>query len=93
MITRIVKLHFQANFCKAFENNFPEFKKVVTSFDGCKGVKLMKSSTIGVYFTISQWEQENKLDQYRTSEAFKKIWNTLKPNFESRAEAWTTEEI
>ncbi len=93
MITRIVKLHFQTNFCREFENNFPEFKKVVTSFGGCKGVKLLKSEEIGIYFTISQWEQENNLAQYRTSEAFIKIWNTLKPNFANRAEAWTTEEI
>ena len=93
MITRIVKLHFHANFCSEFENNFSEFKKVVSSFEGCKSVKLLKSNSIGIYFTISQWEQESNLDQYRTSETFKEIWNTLKPYFVERAEAWTTQEI
>ena len=93
MITRIVKLHFHPDFCQSFESSFPEFKNLILSFNGCNDVKLQKTNTIGIYFTISIWEKEINLEQYRSSETFIKIWNTLKPNFTHPAEAWSTVEV
>lgn len=92
MITRFVKLHFNEDFCNQFEKNFPYTKQKVESHKGCIEVKLFKAEN-NTYFTISKWERELDLNNYRESDFFKKTWSNFKANFSSKAFAWTTEEF
>ncbi|MFT6716348.1 MAG: heme-degrading monooxygenase HmoA [Saprospiraceae bacterium] len=93
MITRIVKLSFEDSYCVEFEANFFETKKIVLSNKGCYSVELLKSYEPGLYFTYSVWDNEDSLNHYRNSPVFKKIWGSFKPNFKTKAQAWTTKNI
>jgi hypothetical protein len=46
-----------------------------------------------LFFTYSQWENENALTNYRNSDLFQSIWPTIKPWFSQKAEAWSTEKV
>jgi heme-degrading monooxygenase HmoA len=46
-----------------------------------------------VYFTISQWESEEALNNYRHSEFFKQTWVKTKALFQERAEAYSLSSI
>jgi quinol monooxygenase YgiN len=94
MITRIVKLNIAdkhiADFRKAFRNNYPK----ISGFPGCKEVRLVHDiKNPNIHFTISVWHAESDLENYRHSEIFADIWSTVKPWFQEKAEAWSTEEF
>ncbi len=92
MITRIVKLTLKEEFSSDFQNIFVEKNKAIENRPGCMGVKLVKDiKTKGVFFTISQWENEEALNNYRYSELFQDIWPKVKVMFADKAEAWSTE--
>jgi len=42
-----------------------------------------------IFFTISKWRKADDLALYRLSELFTTTWATVKPNFSSKAEAWS----
>ncbi len=91
MITRIVKLEIQEtqteNFRKAFKDNHQQ----ISNFPGCLDVKLVfDSNNPKIHFTISTWESETDIENYRNSQLFKSIWSTVKPWFENKAQAWST---
>lgn len=44
-------------------------------------------------FTLSHWESEENLEQYRQSELFKSTWAKTKVLFREKAQAWTLEEF
>lgn len=91
MTTRIVKLEIAPEFCKEFENVFIKHKNQIGSFQGCLGVKLVKEiNESGVFFTISQWEDEQSINNYRDSALFGTIWPVVKPWFSNKAMAWST---
>lgn len=92
MITRIVKLTFNANYCEEFEHQFPAVRKIVENSKGCRGVQLQKANK-QLYFTISKWDDETALNDYRKSANFQEIWSKFKANFSEKPEAWTTEEL
>ncbi len=92
MITRIVKLTLKESFCSEFQNIFVQKNKAIENQPGCLGVKLVKDiKTEGVFFTISQWESEEALNNYRYSELFQDIWPKVKVMFADKAQAWSTE--
>lgn len=92
MITRIVKLTLQEKFCSEFQNIFIEKNKAIKSQPGCLNVKLVEDiKTKGIFFTISEWESEEDLNNYRYSELFQEIWPKVKVMFADKAEAWSTE--
>lgn len=91
MITRIVKLQIQKEFIAEFQKTFSENHKNISSFPGCKEVKLVcDMNSPSTHFTISTWDSEQAIENYRNSELFKKIWSTVKPWFLEKAEAWST---
>ena len=92
MIHRIVKLSFNQNFHKELESSFSKIQKIVERQEGCKKVELLKGPH-DLYFTLSTWNSEADLEKYRSSETFMQIWNSFKPNFSAKAEAWTTKKV
>lgn len=93
MLIRIVKLHFQEDKIEDFLSFFETVKQKVNTFPGCNGMKLLRDlNTPEIVMTYSHWENEQALDNYRTSETFGKIWPTIKPWFAEKPEAWSVYE-
>lgn len=90
MITRIVKMTFRSENIAAFKEIFYESQKLIRAFDGCIRLELMKDiSNDFTFFTISHWESEESLNNYRDSYLFKHTWSRVKPLFSERALAWS----
>lgn len=90
MITRLVKLSLQPEKAKEFESIFYQTQSLIESFDGCHKTNLFKvSGTQSQYFTISYWESEMDLNNYRDSTLFKNVWAQVKPLFSEKAQAYT----
>ena len=94
MIKRIVKMEFEPENVSAFVNIFKTNKDIITTFDGCHSVELLRDiNTQNIFFTYSIWDSESSLNKYRESNTFKDIWSKTKPLFYSKAKAWSVEEI
>ena len=94
MIKRIVKMEFEPENVSAFVNIFKTNKDIITTFDGCHSVELLRDiNTQNIFFTFSIWDSESSLNKYRESNTFKDIWSKTKPLFSSKAKAWSVEEI
>ncbi len=90
MITRIVKMTFAHQNIDCFKEIFYESQKLITAFDGCIRLELMKDvSNECIFFTISYWQSEEKLNSYRDSYLFKNTWSKVKPLFSEKAMAWS----
>lgn len=94
MIKRVVKMEFEPENVSAFVNIFKTNKDIITTFDGCHSVELLRDiNTQNIFFTYSIWDSESSLNKYRESNTFKDIWSKTKPLFSSKAKAWSVEEI
>lgn len=90
MLVRVVKMQFNSDFIAEFKILFKTVNEKIASFEGCKGVKLLQHETeLNVFFTISNWQSAQHLENYRNSELFKTTWAKIKPNFSVKAEAWS----
>jgi heme-degrading monooxygenase HmoA len=90
MLVRIVKMHFSSSFITEFKLLFNDIKPFIANFKGCNSVQLLQHETDeNVFFTISKWQTAQDLENYRQSELFLKTWAKVKPNFISKAEAWS----
>ena len=90
MIIRFVKMTFQDDKVAEFESVFYQTRPGILNFKGCNNVNLYADAkSKNVYFTISEWDSEEDLDAYRSSDFFRKTWSAVKPLFCSRAEAWS----
>ena len=93
-ITRIVKMTFKPEHITDFENYFLGIKDLVSSQPGCNGVKLLKQiGGTGVFFTYSNWESEQDLNNYRSTDTFGEIWPKVKAWFADKADAWSVDEF
>jgi autoinducer 2-degrading protein len=92
MVTRIVKLTFKESHIEEFLEFFETIKHKVNEYPGCMGMQLMQQKDNKlVVFTYSQWEKEEDLNSYRDSGTFGNVWPNIKPWFDARPEAWTSE--
>lgn len=90
MLTRIVKLTFQADKVDNFLHFFDTINTRVSTFENCYGMRLMQDiHHPEIIFTYSNWKDETALNVYRDSELFGQVWSTIKPWFGARAEAWS----
>lgn len=90
MLTRVVKMHLTADFIAEFKILFQSLQVKIAAFEGCQGVQLLQDEhNPEVFFTISTWDDATKLENYRKSPFFQKTWAVVKPNFKSKAEAWS----
>lgn len=90
MLTRVVKMHFNPVFVEEFKILFKTLQPRIQSCQGCLTVTLLQDSeNEEIFFTISQWENEDYLEAYRRSDFFYMTWSVVKPNFAQKAEAWS----
>lgn len=94
MITRIVKLTIKDSKIAEFRKFANIERQKVKSFDGCHNLDFFNDTKFrNVFFTISYWNSEEHLNNYRESDFFKHTWNQIKGWFACRAEVWTTEQF
>jgi heme-degrading monooxygenase HmoA len=87
-IRRIVKMTFQPDRVKDFLEIFDESKREIRQMEGNFGLQLLRATAeTNILFTLSDWESEAYLDNYRQSELFKKTWAKTKVLFLEKAEA------
>lgn len=90
MILRIVKLSIKPDCISAFKQTFDKTQSSIKTYKGCQSVELFQeTANSNVYFTLSYWDTESDLENYRNSDFFQNVWSQVKPLFSQRAEAWS----
>jgi heme-degrading monooxygenase HmoA len=90
MILRLVKMVFVDNYISDFVEIFKQSQPKIAKMTGCISVKLQQGvNNPQIFFTISEWETEAHLEDYRKSELFISTWKKVKPMFAAKAEAWS----
>lgn len=93
MIIRIVRLSFHPERTTEFLELFEKHKYAIASAPGCRKLSLLRdTSSEGVFVTHSLWEDEDALDDYRTSDLFNEVWPKTKVLFNAPPQAWTLED-
>lgn len=88
ILTRVVKLTLDPACIDAFKQVFSSHQQGIAGMQGCIGLQaLQDNKEPHIFFTISQWENEHALDNYRYSAFFKNLWSTVKPMFTAKAMA------
>ena len=90
MVTRLVRMNFKEEHVEAFLSVFGANKNFIASFPGCISLQLKRDiNTPTIFFTISEWNSEADLENYRKSDLFKGVWGKTKVLFKEKPEAWT----
>jgi len=94
MITRIVKMTIRSDEQLRFAELFENHRHRISTMPGCHGLRLLTDTDkSGIFFTISSWQSDLHLEQYRNSDVFKSLWPQVKVLFNAPAEAWSLDEI
>ena len=90
MLTRIVRLTFDQTNIAQFLQIFKSKKDFIIESRGCHSVELKQHIKYkSVLFTVSEWESEEHLNNYRKSDLFKETWKETKSLFSAPPEAWS----
>jgi quinol monooxygenase YgiN len=90
MLIRIVRMHFTEAGVEEFLGIFNAHKLAIRNFPGCTHLELLKDAEDPTIFTtLSHWQDELHLEQYRKSELFGKVWGTVKTLFAERTQAFS----
>jgi quinol monooxygenase YgiN len=88
MITRVVRLTFKPEHTETFIEIMRQHHLLIRGFKGCYDLNSYQDmKEANVFFTISIWQDEAALNDYRHSEFFKTLWGKLKPMFGDKAVA------
>jgi heme-degrading monooxygenase HmoA len=94
VLVRIVKMEFIPQHIEEFKVLFNNTKTHIKGMQGCEGVQLLQDfDSPNIFFTYSHWQNADALNNYRHSELFINTWNTIKPWFAKRGEAWSVQLI
>lgn len=92
MFVRIVKMSFEADKIDLFLANFNENKENIRKSKGCELLELYRDKTnTNVFFTYSNWQTEQDLENYRNSALFKNVWAKTKVLFNDKPQAWSVD--
>lgn len=90
MINRIVKMEFDPARVDTFRELFDRQKEQIRHFPGCRHLELWEDPTSGnTFFTFSQWDSAEALENYRHSDLFRETWAATKVLFNARPQAWS----
>ncbi len=83
---------FQPEKVNDFIGAFNSRKDLIGNFEGCSGVELLRDmNQPNIFFTYSNWQNQQALEKYRQSQLFKTTWNEVKKWFNGKPEAWSLE--
>jgi quinol monooxygenase YgiN len=91
MITRIVKMSFMPEKAEQFKQLFEQYKMQIANAEGCISLRMMQERNTTIFFTYSEWKDEEYLEQYRRSELFTMVWSQTKSCFNAKPQAWTSD--
>jgi quinol monooxygenase YgiN len=82
MLVRIVRMQFDAEKVEDFKKMFNETYSRIRNFKGCRFLELYTDEDEpNVFYTMSKWDDVNKLEEYRHSELFRETWAITKTYF------------
>jgi hypothetical protein len=85
---------FEEDKVATFLSLFNQYKEKIKASEGCHRLELLKDhSASNIFFTYSEWENEEALDKYRYSTLFKTVWEQTKALFSAKAEAWSLDKL
>ncbi len=88
MIVRLVTMNFQPEKVDMFLSVFEEYKEQIKSANGCTRLQLIQDkNNPSQISTLSEWEDEESLNNYRNSDTFKKVWPLTKLLFNGKPHA------
>ena len=94
MIIRIVRMHFTDAGVAEFLEIFNANKTAIRNFPGCSHLELLKDvNDPNTYSTLSYWDTEQSLENYRKSELFGSVWGRVKTLFAERSQAFSSEKF
>ena len=94
IMKRIVKLTLKPERIAEFVEKFPSRKEKILTMPGCHGVDLFQDKKDPrIFFTISKWNDEAALNNYRHSDYFKATWAYMKQGFDDKPQAWSLDEL
>ena len=92
MLIRIVRMHFTEAGVDEFLEIFDTNKVAIRNFEGCSHLQLLRDKDDPTVFTtLSHWDSEANLENYRKSELFGKVWGRVKSLFSERTIAFSLE--
>jgi quinol monooxygenase YgiN len=87
-LTRVVRLTLAHQHIEDFKQIWIAHKSGIANMQGCLSLQAYQDhKEPHIFFTISRWENEHALDNYRYSDYFKTLWSTVKPMFTAKAMA------
>lgn len=90
MIIRIVRMQFRPEALTEFEVLFQRTRDKIRAYPGCLHLQLLgDASWPQVRYTLSHWESEAHLEDYRHSELFRTTWAATKVLFEAQPLAYS----
>lgn len=94
MLVRIVRMQFQpdktGDFLKLFKNTYTQIR----SFEGCSFLELYSDQNMpDIFYTISKWDNEEKLAAYRSSGLFNETWAITKSYFAGPPVAYSLNKV
>ncbi len=90
MILRVVKMEFNEGDLDTFLGIFGKYSDQIRAAEGVHEVQLKQDiKDPCICFTLSHWESEAFLNQYRDSALFNEVWGQVKPLFRAKAQAWS----
>ena len=82
MIVRLVHLTFDPAHVSDFLLLFDQTSERILSSAGCTHLELLQHNRYpNMFTTYSKWESEQALQEYRSSDLFKQVWNQTKTWF------------
>lgn len=82
-------MHFREGQVDEFKKIFNDTRPKILEF-GCRHVELFGDLTEpNTLFTISRWDSQSDLDNYRNSALFEQVWKRTKVLFLNPANAWS----
>ena len=90
MIVRLVKLEIKVQHIEDFRQLTENEKTGILNFKGCSHLEIFQdTSNPHLFFTLSHWDSQDALDQYRKSDFFRGNWEKVKQWFSHKPEAWS----
>lgn len=85
MLIRLVRLTFERHHIDRFLYLFDLYKEKIRTYPGCRHLELWQDKQRReVFTTYSLWDDEEALENYRTSELFAEVWKETKPLFSEK---------
>ena len=85
---------FRSDSIDDFRALFEEKKNLIRRTKGCQHLELLEDiNSPTTLFTLSWWEDESHLEDYRNSGLFSETWKQTKAFFGDKPQAWSLNAI